>query len=217
MLKLTKDQVLARYNQLVPKTGRFDTPREGYYFIKEIFTSINYGIYMAKCCWKELESEQFNFDVEVTIQLMSIQESATNGQKVIVATLLNQEVHVSATYPGKTWWKGKEVPIVQCVWDLRSINFRSIKDIVFSELPDDLSLTSIVESFYFTTTEYVDYENSLIEGAYLADEGDDLYPVEDQDDNNYPDEDCDPDNNFPFGDDPEPGDQKDGPANDGQS
>jgi len=203
----TAESIKQRYEELQPANGRDNTPRIGYYLIRNVFQSENYGIYQAKCCWKELESDLFNLNVEFTIQLLSLRESSQNPNTFNSEALRGQVIYVNATYDDLILWKGKECPIVRCRWS--QMNFADFFSPMpsLSEILDNVSIQELNEAFDDSIGVYIDFENDLIEGAHLApdqgmfpDEGDtadDIFPDEggphddndldyDQDDTSHP-------------------------------
>ena len=192
------ESIKQRYEELQPANGRDNTPRIGYYLIRDVFKSVNFGIDLAISCWKELESDHFNLNVEFTIQLLSLYEGSNRPSNFNPEALKGKVVQVNNTYNDVTIWKGKERPIVHCKWI--QLNLED----VFSPIPsllethNDVSINELCNAFDGSIGNYIDYENELMEEAHIApdqemfpvdgDAGDDIFP-----DERGPDDDSDPD------------------------
>ena len=164
--------ILQRYEEVNAVNGKKFTPRKGYYLIKSIYLSPMWNIHIAKCCWKEKEEDTFNLYVEVEIQFMSFYEASSKPESFDPEALRGKVVFVADTYNDYQVWRGKEEPIVRCVWSTMNRDEFILPLIKFADLPDSLHLCEIYDDPDGHLNAYLDYENDLIDEAFIAEDQD---------------------------------------------
>jgi hypothetical protein len=174
--------IVQRYEEVNAVNGRKFTPRKGYYLVKRVYLSPIWNIYIAKCCWKEKEEDSFNLHFEVEIQFMSLYETSAKPESFDPESLRGSIVFISETYNDSQLWKGKEEPIVRCVWSKIDLSNFISPLIKFADLPSTLLLCDIYDDPDGHIDNYLDYENELIDEAFISADQDAYLEVTDGDD-----------------------------------
>lgn len=155
------DQKQREYDLLKPVNMTNLAPRQGYYLImnisKQVIAGVNCSI--ARCLWKQYESEHFDLDFHVTIQLQSFMGKYSKGPiHKLQSSLLKSIIHVM----------GAKVIIVngervfRVEWDLTN-NVTSFPSGTIEENEGDLDLAEAVAVSNDEDVELINAINSQID------------------------------------------------------